>query len=61
MSVSTKDAILGAINNLTNADGCLAVATDVDCSEEVRELRKINNSLARKLAVAIGQEMKGEE
>jgi len=61
MSLSTTDAITGAINCLTEADLCLLDATDVDCSEEVRELRKINNSLAQKLAVATEQEMKKGE
>lgn len=56
MSLSTTDAITGAINNLTDADLCLLDATGVDCSEEVRELRRINKSLARKLAVAFEQE-----
>lgn len=61
MSLSTTDAITGAITNLTDADLCLLDATDVDCSEEVREIRRINGSLARKLAIATEQEMEGEE
>ena len=60
MSLSTTDAITGAINNLTDADLCLLDAMDVDCSEEVREIRRINNSLAWKLAIAIEKEMEGE-
>lgn len=60
MSLNTADAITGAINNLTDADLCLLDATGVDCSDEVRELRRINNNLAQKLAIATEQEMKGE-
>ncbi len=60
MSLSTTDAITGAISNLTDADLCLLDATDIDCSKEVRELREINHSLAKKLAIATEQEMKGD-
>ena len=58
MSLNTTEAITGAINCLTDADLCLLDAIDVDCSEEVRGLRRINNNLAQKLAIATEQEMK---
>lgn len=60
MSLSTTDAITGAISGLTEADLCLLDATDVDCSEEVREIRRINSSLVRKLAIATEQEMESK-
>lgn len=61
MSLSTEDAIRGAVSDIKNACLCLLDATDVDCSGEKEELEYVARRLTGKLHDYDEQDKKQEE
>ena len=49
MSLSTKDALRGAISNLYDANLCLLDAWGIDCNEEKEQIENIMRRLKSKL------------
>ena len=49
MSLSTKDALRGAISNLYDANLCLLDAGGIDCNEEKEQIESIMRRLESKL------------
>lgn len=56
MSLSTKDALNGAISDLVNAKLCLLDATEVNISDEVEQIESITHYLEDKLLEIGGEE-----